>query len=167
MVHFTSMHVCACAHACLHMCACMCACLLACVCVCACLFACMCMSVNVYTCMSVVCEGLSECTVGCAWCGRLHRSSTTLGVLLWSATAGLLKSSSKDHYTCQLCYSRFERMAGTLAGLHQELRLPSAAASTGRESSGRLVAVDRARTAVNKILRLLDTHSEEKVEIEA
>ena len=121
------------------------------------------MSVNVYTRMSVVCEGLSECTVGCAWC----RSSTTLGVLLWSATAGLLKSSSKDHYTCQLCYSRFERMAGTLAGLHQELRLPSAAASTGRESSGRLVAVDRARTAVDKILRLLDTHSEEKVEIEA
>lgn len=70
---------------------------------------------------------------------------------------------------CQLCYNRFERMAGTLASLHQELRLPSATASTERESSGRLVAVDRARTAVDKILRLVDTHdhSEEKAEIEA
>ena len=135
--------------------------------------ACVCMSVNVYTDMSVVCEGLQR-----LWGRRVSillgvlgvgdcTGAPVLSVLLWSATAGLLKSSSKDHYTCQLCYSRFESMAGTLAELHQELRFPSAAASMGRESSGRLGAVDRARTAVDKILRLVDSHSEDKVEIEA
>ena len=56
-------------------------------------------------------------------------------------------------------------MAGTLAALHHELSLPSAT-SVERSSSGSLVAVDTARTAVDKILRQVATHSEKKAEIE-
>lgn len=88
----------------------------------------------------------------------------TICVAVIGPTAGLLRTSSKDHYKCQLCYSRFERIAETLEALHKELGPPSA--STKGKSSGNLPVVETARCAVNKILRQVEIHPEETVELE-
>ena len=79
----------------------------------------------------------------------------------------MLRTSSKDHYTCQLCYNHFERIAETLEALHKKLSDGSSPSTSSEGKSNRnLLMVETARCAVNKILRQIEINPEKIVDLE-